>query len=86
MNEGMELSWPPFHFCQYCPSWYRHNLDSSVHWQPLAKEGRGAETITEIKTYFALRRVRTNMFIGRLVLRSISALVLKLNFEITIQL
>ena len=51
-----------------------------------AKEGRGAETITEIKTYFALRRVRTNMFIGRLVLRSISALVLKLNFEITIQL
>ena len=47
-----------------------------------AKEGRGAETITEIKTYFALRRVRTNMFIGRLVLRSISALVLKLNFEI----
>ena len=52
----------------------------------VAKEGRGAETITEIKTYFALSRVRTNMFIGRLVLRSISALVLKLNFEITIQL
>ena len=51
-----------------------------------AKEGRGAETITEIKTYFALRRVRTNMFIGRLVLRSISALVLILNFEVTTQL